>query len=94
MLLQDPQSFHRAIGTILGVAQCFGLLPLAGVRGESPRMLRFKKVSLRTVYALLTIVLLFIMTVSTVISIVKIYQSDSIDHHGTRNDVYIPTIMH
>lgn len=48
-------SFHEAVGMVLAVAQCFGIMPVNGVREKLPSHLKFKKFSLRFVLCLLFI---------------------------------------
>lgn len=49
----DPKnSLYSMIRPAIVIGQCWGLFPLSGVRGQSPDMLEFKWLSLRTLYTL------------------------------------------
>ncbi|EDW05834.1 gustatory receptor 5a for trehalose [Drosophila mojavensis] len=48
-------SFHVAISPVLVIAQCFGLMPVCGVRAATSRGLSFSRRSWRTWYSLLYI---------------------------------------
>lgn len=47
------------MGSILVMAQCFGLMPVVGVKGKSASELRFQWNSFRTVYAFIMLILAF-----------------------------------
>lgn len=40
-------TFHEAVGSILAVAQMFGLMPVNGIKAKKPSQLRFTKFSFR-----------------------------------------------
>jgi gustatory receptor len=40
-------TFHEAVGTILTIAQLFGMLPVQNVKSKNPSKLKFTKCSLR-----------------------------------------------
>lgn len=44
-------SFHEAVGSVLVVAQCFGMLPVVGIKAESAYRLKFTWKSFRTIYS-------------------------------------------
>lgn len=46
-------SFQEAIGSILAMAQCFGMMPVVGVKSSSAAELKFNWRSLRTFYSLM-----------------------------------------
>lgn len=50
-------SFQEAIGSILAMAQCFGLMPVVGVKSKFASKLQFKWKSLRTIYSCVTFLL-------------------------------------
>ncbi|XP_012278986.1 gustatory receptor 5a for trehalose [Orussus abietinus] len=61
----DAESFHRAIGPILALAQWFGVLPVCGVCLPSPEDLALKKPSLRLLYSvIISCALLIVASVS------------------------------
>lgn len=43
-------NFHAAIGSILGLAQWFGIMPVAGIKRKSSSHLEFQWKSVRAVY--------------------------------------------
>lgn len=54
-------TFHEAVGTILAVAQLFGVMPVQGVKAKIPSKLKFNKCSFRFLLCILyTISLLWI----------------------------------
>ncbi|XP_023708030.1 gustatory receptor for sugar taste 64f [Cryptotermes secundus] len=59
----DPEvnTFHRAIASIVVLAQCFGLLPVHGVTAPSAQSLRFRWASARVVYTAFVLCLLLFM---------------------------------
>lgn len=64
-------TFHEAVGMVLAVAQCFGIMPVSGIRGKLPSHLKFKKFSLRFVLCLALITGLSWICVMDVIWIVR-----------------------
>lgn len=54
-------SFHRSIFPVLFVTQLFGLFPVQGISGLHTHHLRFKWLSVRTLYCFVTIGLGFTM---------------------------------
>lgn len=53
-------SFHEAIGSIMALAQYFGVMPVVGVKSKSTNDLKFQWKSLRTIYSLGLVVLMMI----------------------------------
>lgn len=53
-------SFHEAIGSILALAQFFGVMPVVGVKSKSPIDLKFQWKSLRTIYSIVLFILMMI----------------------------------
>lgn len=53
-------SFHKAIGSILALAQCFGIMPVVGIKGKSAADLQFQWKSFRTIYSYILFVLMVI----------------------------------
>lgn len=49
-------SFHQAFGPVLVVAQCLGVLPVIGVKGNSSFGLRFTWKSFRTIYSVIAFI--------------------------------------
>nr|CAD7429646.1 unnamed protein product [Timema monikensis] len=49
---RHKDTLHHAIAPILVAAQCFGIMPVEGILGPSPRSLRFRVRSFRFVYTL------------------------------------------
>lgn len=49
-------SFHEAIGSVLVIAQCFGVMPVCGVKCDSAEQLRFEWQSVRAVYSAIAFV--------------------------------------
>lgn len=45
-------SFQEAIGSILAMAQFFGVMPVLGVKCKTASKLRFKWLAVRTIYSL------------------------------------------
>lgn len=45
-------TFHEAISFVLATAQLFGIMPVSGIRGKTPRDLKFRKFSFRFVLCL------------------------------------------
>lgn len=58
-------SFQEAIGSILVLAQCFGFMPVIGVKSDSASQLRFKWNSFRTLYSFVVFLLLSVYAVMT-----------------------------
>lgn len=50
-------SFQEAIGSILALAQCFGVMPVVGIKSKSASCLEFQWKSFRTIYSLIAILL-------------------------------------
>jgi hypothetical protein len=38
--VSESDSFHRAFSSVLVIAQCFGLMPVSGIRGSSASFIR------------------------------------------------------
>lgn len=51
-------SFHEAVGSILAIAQFFGVMPVIGVKSDCTSKLQFKWQSRRTMYSIIAFVLL------------------------------------
>ncbi|XP_031638768.1 gustatory receptor for sugar taste 64f-like [Contarinia nasturtii] len=58
-------SFHEAIGSILVMAQCFGMMPVVGVKCSSASKLHFKWSSFRTIYSFVAFILTVIYAAMT-----------------------------
>lgn len=65
-------TFHEAVGFMLSVAQLFGIMPVSGIRGKSPKTLKFKKFSIRF---LLSIIFSIGLTWLLSLEIVWLYRS-------------------
>lgn len=50
-------SFQEAIGSILAMAQCFGVMPVAGIKSNSASCLKFQWKSFRAIYCFIAILL-------------------------------------
>lgn len=48
-------SFQEAIGSILALAQYFGVMPVVGIKSNSAAQLRFQWKSFRTIYSLIVL---------------------------------------
>lgn len=48
-------SFQEAIGSILSLAQCFGVMPVVGITSKSAAQLKYQWKSFRTIYSCLVI---------------------------------------
>lgn len=79
---QDPESFHCAIGSILRLAQIFGLLPVSGIRSSSPLNLRFFWSSIVTIYALLVLIAILVMALVSVLHMVNTLNAKAFEVHG------------
>lgn len=51
-------SFHEAIGTILAMAQFFGVMPVIGVKSKFVSSLRYKQSAWRTILSVICFALL------------------------------------
>ncbi|XP_070501249.1 gustatory receptor for sugar taste 64f-like [Chironomus tepperi] len=49
-------TFHEAVGSILAVAQLFGIMPVYGIKEKNPSQLRFKIFSFRFLFSIIYIV--------------------------------------
>ncbi|XP_011689867.1 PREDICTED: gustatory receptor for sugar taste 64f-like [Wasmannia auropunctata] len=78
----DPESFHCAIGPVLALAQFFGVLPVLGIRRPSALQLKFKKVSLRTAYAVFIIGMVLFMAILSVIHMIQTLNSSAFEVKG------------
>lgn len=58
--------FHEAISPILVMAQCFGVMPVTGVKCKSASMLKFQWKSVRVAYSFVAFLLALIYAVMTV----------------------------
>ncbi|XP_046736250.1 gustatory receptor 5a for trehalose-like [Diprion similis] len=79
---QDPESFHCAIGPILSVAQCFGLLPVCGVLSASSRGLAFRRRSLRTIYASFLTLTMLVVALSSIVHMVRSVDTQTFEIKG------------
>lgn len=50
-------SFHEAIGSILALAQCFGIMPVVGIKNKSASELAFQWKSVRCICSIVVILL-------------------------------------
>ncbi|XP_076164337.1 gustatory receptor for sugar taste 64f [Ptiloglossa arizonensis] len=83
------ESFHRAIGPILSLAQIFGLFPISGVRSLSPSKLHFQIYSFLTIYSIfITMMILFI----TIVSIIHMLTTISAETFHMRGGIGEATI--
>nr|XP_050856306.1 gustatory receptor 5a for trehalose-like isoform X3 [Vespula vulgaris] len=78
----SEDSFHRAISPILWWAQIFGLLPLSGISANLPSSLKFKKISFRTVYAVIVASSISVMAVLSIIHMIRTLNADSFGVRG------------
>ncbi|XP_043675727.1 gustatory receptor for sugar taste 64a-like isoform X2 [Vespula pensylvanica] len=78
----SEDSFHRAISPILWWAQIFGLLPLSGISANLPSSLKFKKISFRTIYAVIVAFSISIMAVLSIIHMIRTLNADSFGVRG------------
>jgi len=76
ILLQDPESFHCAIGPILAMAQLFGILPVSGICRPNPSELKFAKFSFRTVYAVFINAIVLFMAILSVYNMIDLLTID------------------
>jgi len=74
--LQDPESFHCAIGPILAMAQLFGILPVSGICRPNPSELTFTKFSFRTVYAVVIIATVLFIAILSVFNMISVLTND------------------
>lgn len=58
--------FHEAISSILVMAQCFGILPVIGVKSKSASNLKFQWKSVRVAYSFVAFLFTLIYAVMTV----------------------------
>ncbi|KAG8034622.1 hypothetical protein G9C98_007698 [Cotesia typhae] len=79
---ENNESFHQAIGSILAVAQLFGVLPLYGIRAPSSQKLSFKLNSLKTFYSITLMIALIFMAVISIIHMVRTLNSYAFQIHG------------
>ncbi|XP_055326851.1 gustatory receptor for sugar taste 64f-like [Sitodiplosis mosellana] len=59
-------SFQEAIGPLLAMAQCFGIMPVIGIKSKTACKLQFKWNSYRTIYSFVVFILLLIIMGMTV----------------------------
>uniref|UniRef100_A0A240SYM8 Gustatory receptor n=1 Tax=Phlebotomus papatasi TaxID=29031 RepID=A0A240SYM8_PHLPP len=52
---QAPDSFQNAIGPIIVVAQCLGIMPVIGILTNDRNAVKFKWMAVRTIYSLLVL---------------------------------------
>ncbi|XP_046608077.1 gustatory receptor 5a for trehalose-like isoform X1 [Neodiprion virginianus] len=79
---QDPESFHCAIGPILLVAQCFGLLPVCGVLSASSRGLAFRRRTLRAIYASVLTLTMLVVALSSIVHMVRSVDTQTFEIKG------------
>lgn len=65
-------TFHEAVSFILAFAQCFGVMPVRGIRDKTPKGLKFRKFSIRFILCIACIIAL---TWMLVIEVIWIYRS-------------------
>lgn len=82
-LKRDALSFHTAIGPILRVSQCFGLLPVENLGNGDVTSLKFDWKSFKTIYAM---TLLFLSTCESLLVVRSIFYGDhNLAYAGSRN---------
>lgn len=59
-------TFYEAMGPVLAMAQCFGVMPVVGVQRKNASQLEFTWISARTAYAVVMFVLTLMFTVLTI----------------------------
>lgn len=59
-------SFVEAVGSIFAMAQCFGVMPVVGIKSKSASKLKFEWHALRTIYSLILFAFVLIYTIFTV----------------------------
>jgi len=87
LFLQDPESFHCAIGPILVLAQFFGILPVSGVLKASPLQMKFVRFSFLTVYAASITVAVLIMAILSIIHTIRTLNSATFKMRGKRTNL-------
>ncbi|XP_032670845.1 gustatory receptor for sugar taste 64f-like [Odontomachus brunneus] len=78
----DPESFYRAIASILVLAQFFGILPISGLLQLTPNKMRFAKFSLRTAYATLVTAMVLVMAILSAIHMIRTLNSTTFEVQG------------
>ncbi|KAI4484430.1 hypothetical protein M0802_013060 [Mischocyttarus mexicanus] len=78
----SEDSFHRAISSILWWAQLFGLLPVTGICADVPSDLKFKKISFRTFYTIIVASSIFLMTILSVIHMIRTLNAEAFEVRG------------
>ncbi|CAL1674849.1 unnamed protein product [Lasius platythorax] len=78
----DPESFQRAIGPILGMAQLFGVLPVSGVCAPTPLKLKFAVFSFRTIYAVSVTVMVLVMAILAIMHMIRTLNSATFGKQG------------
>uniref|UniRef100_A0A1B0D992 Gustatory receptor n=1 Tax=Phlebotomus papatasi TaxID=29031 RepID=A0A1B0D992_PHLPP len=53
---QAPDSFQNAIGPIIVVAQCLGIMPVIGILTNNRNAVKFKWMSIRTIYSIFILI--------------------------------------
>jgi len=86
-LIQDPESFHCAIGPILVLAQFFGVLPVSGLLKPSPLPMKFAKFSPLTIYAASITVAVLVMAILSIIHMIGTLNSASFAVRGKRTNL-------
>jgi len=87
-LVQDPESFHCAIGPVLVLAQFFGVLPVSGVLKPSPLRMKFARFSLLTIYAASITVAVLVMAILSIIHMTKTLNSSSFKVRGKQTSCF------
>jgi len=87
ILLQDPESFHCAIGPILAMVQLFGILPVLGICRPNPSQLKFAKFSFRTAYAVFINAMVLFMAILSVIHMIRALKTNIFELEGKRTSI-------
>lgn len=66
MVTTKDGSFQEAISPILVMAQCFGIMPVVGVKSKSASKLKFQWKSVRVAYSFVAFILALIYAVMTI----------------------------
>ncbi|XP_011502851.1 PREDICTED: gustatory receptor for sugar taste 64f-like [Ceratosolen solmsi marchali] len=90
----DPECFHRAIGSILFLSQFFGILPINHIRAVNIKKFSFKRFSPRTIYSYCILFTIFIMTLISVVHLLKTLNTDSFQTKGGISDATIGAVFY
>ncbi|XP_054011018.1 gustatory receptor for sugar taste 64f-like [Hylaeus anthracinus] len=89
-----PESFHCAMRPILRLAQLFGILPVSGIKSQSPTELRFKIFSFLTVYSVFIIVMILFITVISMIHMMTTISAETFHTRGGIGEATIGTVFY